>query len=448
VADPAAPGVDAASRAVAAGDTSALALLEAALARIDALEPRVRAWQRVDREGARRTASELDAARAGGGNGPLDGVPIGVKDIFWTRGLVTTSGSKLRADFVPDRDATAVARLRAAGAVIVGKTRTSEWAMKDPTETRNPWRLEHTPGGSSSGSAAAVACGMVSAALGSQTAGSTIRPAAYCGVVGLKPTRGRVSLFGVEPVSFHLDHVGVFARSALDAALVLDAIAGPDPLDPLCAAEPAGDHAAACRARSAPPRIGLVRDFFFERCDAGVRAATERAAGRLERAGARVDEVALPADFASHVEPFAAVFAAEAAAHHAGRFAAHAADYGPEARRIVERGLALPATRYAAALLHRLRFSAQVAALFGPVDLLLTPAAVSTAPRGLASTGDPALNAPWSYSGLPALCLPTELLDGLPCAVQLVARPFADAALLALACWCERALGFAGEPPL
>ena len=228
-----------AAEEIRSGRLSPLELLQACLSQIDALDSRLHAWVHVDREGAEQRARILQEDLANGRyRGPLHGIPIGIKDIIDVKGLPTAAGARHLYNRIPDEDAAVVARLRRSGAVIHGKTVTTPFACFDPAETRNPWNPDHTPGGSSSGSAAAVAARMCPAALGSQTGGSISRPAAYCGLVGLKPTFGRISLRGIVPVSYELDHPGPITRSAADAAVILQALAGRDPLDPLSADVP------------------------------------------------------------------------------------------------------------------------------------------------------------------------------------------------------------------
>ena len=244
-----------AAAAIREGRLSPIDLVEALLARIDALDPALRAWVTVDRDGARAgaRASAIELERSGP-RGPLHGVPIGLKDIFYTAGIPTKAGSPLMADFVPEYDAHCVALFRQAGAIILGKTVTTEFADGDPSITYNPWNREHTPGGSSSGSGAAVAAGMVAVATGSQTVGSTLRPSVYNGIVGLKPTLGRISAYGLVPVSASTDTVGIMVRTVEDAALVLDTIAGYDPKDPMGACQMVGAyHASATRLGCAAP---------------------------------------------------------------------------------------------------------------------------------------------------------------------------------------------------
>jgi len=438
-----------ASERIRSGSLSPRELLAACVSRIDALEGRVHAWVTLDREGAEKAAARLEQECARGKvRSPLHGIPIGVKDIFYTKGLRTSGGSRFLHDFVPDFDATAVARLREAGAIVLGKTVTTEYACFDPAETRNPWNLEHTPGGSSSGSAAAVASRMCPAALGSQTGGSVTRPAAYCGIVGLKPSYGRVSVRGVLPVSFSLDHVGALARSVADTAAILQAIAGPDPADPFCADAPVGGYVRAA-SEPVPVRIGLVRSYFMDAADQTMQDCTERAAEAFRDAGAKVIEVALPCSFDDVHRMHRLTMYSEAAAYHADRFACRRKDFSPKIRELVQEGLLLPAAAYADARKHQMRFRADIRETFSKVDLLLTPATPAPAPEGLCSTGDPAFNAPWSYAGLPTVSLPVGLsLGRLPTGIQLVGREFAEAQLISGACWCESVLGFSSAPGL
>jgi aspartyl-tRNA(Asn)/glutamyl-tRNA(Gln) amidotransferase subunit A len=234
---------------------SPVTLLKSLLRRIDRLEAKIQAWVTLDRAGALTAAEQLAReAQSGHLRGPLHGVPVGIKDIYYTAGLKTTCGSRLFADFIPTYDATPVARLKQAGAIVLGKTVTTEFATMDPGPTCNPWHLEHTPGGSSSGSAAGVAACMVPLALGSQTYGSIQRPAAYCGVYGLKPSFGRVSRYGVYPLSWSFDHVGPLARTVADCALALQVLAGPDPQDPACSQAPVPDYLQAVQRVDRPAR--------------------------------------------------------------------------------------------------------------------------------------------------------------------------------------------------
>jgi Asp-tRNA(Asn)/Glu-tRNA(Gln) amidotransferase A subunit family amidase len=437
-----------AATAIRAGRLSARALVEACLGRIDAAEAAIRAWVTVDRAGARAAAARLDAeAAAGRFAGPLHGVPVGLKDIIDAAGLVTTQGARGFADTTPAEDAACVARLRAAGAIVLGKLQTTEFALSDPAVTRNPWRLDRSPGGSSAGSAAAVAARMVPLALGSQTVGSVLRPAAFCGVVGLKPTFGRISRRGMLALSWSLDHVGVFARSVADAALALAVLAGHDSADPGSAAVGMPDLAAVLAGTPArPPRLGLVGAPLDARASAVMRAHLATIADRLAVAGATVESVQLPDLTPALVAAVQVVSRTEAAAVHADRHRVHGAHYRPRIRAAVEVGACVPADVYLRAQRIRRQARAELAPLLARYDALLAPPAPGPAPDP-ATTGDPVFNAPWTGIGVPALSLPTGLdPDGLPLGVQLVGAPFAEPRLLGAARWVEALVGFAAEP--
>lgn len=436
------------ARRIRAGELSPVAVVEACLARIDEAEPSVLAWVHVDRRGALEAARGLEAeARAGRIRGPLHGVPVGIKDIYHVAGMVTTAGAAAFAHERPAADAETVARLRRAGAVILGKTATTEFAYADPAATRNPWNPEHTPGGSSSGSAAAVALRMVPLALGSQTVGSTLRPAAYCGVVGLKPTHGRISARGVIPLAWSLDHMGIFSRSVVDAALALSVLAGHDPADPYSAPVPIADYPGALAGRQEAPRLGVPPSLFRDKAGPEVSAHLQAVASAFQKGGAAVEEVSLPATAEAIHDAGQVVMRVEAATFHAARFALHAGSYRPKIRALIEEGMAVSGVEYVRAQHTRRRFREEMEPLLDRYAALLMPVAYTTAPRGLATTGDPGLCAPWSFAGLPAIALPSGLApDGLPLAIQLVAGAFAEDRLLAVARWCEAALGFEAEP--
>lgn len=422
----------------------------ALLARIDAYEPALQAWVTLDREGALAAAVEREQELARGVEpGILHGVPLALKDIFYTAGLKTTACSRIYADFVPDYDATCVARLKAAGAVILGKAVTTEFATSDPSPTRNPWNREHTPGGSSSGSAVAVAAGMCPGALGSQTGGSTCRPAAYNGIVGLKPTYGRISRYGVVPVSWSLDTVGILTRRVADAALLLQAMAGYDAKDPGSANQPVPDYSAEMARWAGPPRIGLLnKGYFFDRATDEVRRHTESIAQELARAGAVIAEMELPASFATAADCQHLVMNVECAAFHEQWFRHRADEYGPRLRANIEMGMLIPAVTYLQAQRLRRQFRQDLTALAESVDALLTPATPAPAPRDLTTTGDAAFQAPWTSAGLPTITIPSGLAgDGLPLGIQLAAPPWAEGRLLAVAGWCEAALGVDLRPP-
>ena len=424
-------GVREAADRICSGGCSSVALVEACVAGLRAREPEVLAWAHVDADGALATARERDAeAKAGHPRGPLHGVPVGIKDIFDVAGMPTTAGAREFAHTRPTRDSGAVARLRAAGAVILGKTHTTQFAFRDPAPTRNPWNPAHTPGGSSSGSAAAVATRMVPGAIGSQTVGSILRPAAFCGVVGLKGPHGLVPVDGVVPLAWSLDHVGPFARSVGDAALMLSVLADQ-------VVEPATVQA---------PRLAIGRQL-FDRAGPELRRHLDAVVERLTAAGARVSELTLPPAFAEIHAAGQVILEVEAATYHAPTFARYASDYGPGMAEMIRRGLARSATEYVTANRARLAFREVMIPLLEAHDALLSPAAPGTAPAGLGWTGDASLCAPWSSAGVPSLSLPTGVdAAGLPLALQLVQAPGGLARLLGVAAWCEGVVRFAARP--
>jgi aspartyl-tRNA(Asn)/glutamyl-tRNA(Gln) amidotransferase subunit A len=424
-------GAREAARRIGDGRLSPVALVEACLERIKTLDGELRAWVHVDEDGALASARERELQVRGGRiAGPLHGVPVGIKDIIDVAGMPTTGGARAWAHMRPTRDATCVARLRAAGAIILGKTATTEFAYRDPAPTRNPWNAGHTPGGSSAGSGAALAARMVPLALGSQTVGSVLRPAAYCGVVGFKGTHGLVPVDGVIALAWSLDHVGVFARSVTDAALGFGILAE-RALDP---------------AASRAPRLALAPEL-LARAEPETAAHIQAVADRCARSGATVMEVKLPASFSDLHAAGLAVLEAEAAAYHAESFRKYAAEYGQEIRALVEAGLEQTAIAYLRANRARLRFREDVMPLLADHHALLAPTAPGPAPAGTRSTGDGSLCAPWTYAGVPAMSLPSGLsAAGLPQAIQLVAAAGQEATLLDVAQWCEDAVGFSAAP--
>jgi aspartyl-tRNA(Asn)/glutamyl-tRNA(Gln) amidotransferase subunit A len=433
---------------------SPVELVDSCLDRIAALDADLRAWVTVDGEGARRAAAALQERLAGASAtglpalGPLAAVPVGIKDVIDVAGLPTTASSRVLAAAGPAADdAGCVGRLRQAGAVIAGKLHTAEFACADPPATRNPWNAAHTPGGSSSGSAVAVAAGMIPAALGTQTGGSTLRPASYNGLVGVKPSYGLISNRGVIPVAWSLDHVGVIARSVADAALVLAGLAGHDPLDP--ASSPRADE---YRPPGEPsgraPVIGLIRPVFLERCEPPVLEHTLAVAGRLEAAGAEVREITLPGSFADLVAGASLILRTEMHAYHRVQFARHREQYGPLNTAILDAGGRTAAADYVLAARARPGLVAELERSLAGVDLALTPGTPAPAPRDTSTTGDASFQAPWTCAGLPTVALPTGVNEwGIPLGIQLIGHRWGDAALLRQARWCEDVIGFTGHPP-
>ena len=425
-----------AARRIREGVLTSQELVGACLEVIRALEPKVQAWTFLDEEHAMAQARAADERKAlGEPIGPLHGVPVGIKDIFDTADMPTENGTVLHKGRTPRHDAAAVRALRAAGAIILGKTVTTECAYFSPGKTRNPHNPEHTPGGSSSGSAAAVGAAMVPVALGSQTAGSVIRPASFCGVYGYKPTHGLIPRTGVLTLSRALDHVGIFSRSVEDLALLAEVLAGDDEGDPDTRPRARVPYRAlAAEEPPIPPQIAFIKTPHWERADAD----TKEAYGELvEALGERVEEVELFPSAREGWEWQRTVMAAEMAANLEGEWNAGKDKLSPQLRELIERGRAVPAIEYQRAL----RSVAPAVASFDELfmeryDAILTPPALGTAPKGLSSTGDPAFCALWTLLGMPAVTVPLMTgANGLPMGVQLVGRKGFDARLMRTARW-------------
>ena len=440
--------VDAAAQ-IRQGTLSPVALAESLLSRINALDGDLQAWVTIDREAVLAAAQASEAAVARGeALGPIHGVPVGLKDIFYTAGMLTACGSRVYADFVPEFDATSVAKIKGAGGIILGKAVTTEFATSDPSPTHNPWNLEHTPGGSSSGSSAAVASRMVPAALGSQTGGSTCRPAAYNGIVGLKPTYGRISRYGVVPVSWSLDHVGILTRTVADAALMLQVLSGEDDNDPGSLRQAVPNFIAQMAEYDRPPRIGLVRQYYQDYSTPEIWAHTEAVANQLAEAGAEVEEIGLPDSFARVHSFQRVVMNVDCAAFHEANHSTRAADYGPRIRAGMEMGMLIPTSSYLKAQRMRRQFRTDMNEMASKVDVVLTPATPAPAPKDLNTTGDAAYQVPWTAAGLPTVVVPTGLSDlGMPMAVQFGGPWAEEGRVLGASQWCERVAGLNQGPP-
>lgn len=413
-----------AARRLAQRELTAEALARACLDRIAVREPAVRAFVHLDPDALLAQARALDA---GPWRGPLHGLPLGVKDLFDTADAPTAYGSPVYAGHRPRADAAAVALCREAGALIAGKTVSTEFAYFHPGPTRNPRGLDRgrecTPGGSSSGSAAAVADGMLPLALGTQTAGSVIRPAAYCGVVGYKPTRGAVPRGGVKSLSDTLDTVGAFARNVGDVALLGSVLTG-QPLP----AEGWADGA---------PRIGLCLTPDGAQADADVQRAWADAVRTLAPQAARLADHALPAHWPDLVTLQKAVMTWEMARELSHERLHHRAALSERLNALLDEGMALPGAAVAAQRRQVAGLRAEVEAWFGDFDVLLSPSTTGEAPAGLAATGDPLFCRGWTLLGLPCVHLPFATgAHGLPVGLQLVGRAGDDARLLAAAQWC------------
>ena len=428
-----------AARAIRDGAITSEQLVEACLARIREAEPKVQAWQFLNEEHALAQARTLDEQRREGrATGPLHGVPVGIKDIIDTADMPTEDGTPLHAGRTPDRDATVVSMLRQAGAVILGKTVTTECAYFHPGKTRNPHNPEHTPGGSSSGSAAAVGAGMVSLALGSQTNGSTIRPASFCGVYGFKPTHGLVPRSGMMRLSRALDHVGLFARSIEDIALLAEQVSGFDGRDPDTRPRARPPFVATALAEPPlPPRFAFVRGPAWERVEKETDEAFAELCASLGEAVKPVD-LPLPEDVLAWHRT---LMEAEMAANLDVEWEKGRDKLSEPLRALLDRGRQVRALDYQQALARIPLLNDEFAEIFTRVDAILTPAAPGPAPKGLGATGDPSFCTLWTLCGMPAISLPLmQGGNGLPLGVQLVGPREGDARLLRTANWLVRHL--------
>lgn len=438
--------------AIRAGKVSPVALTEACLDRIAQTDDRLLSFIHV-------SATALDTARAaereiaaGHWRGPLHGIPVGVKDNYLTADMPTTVGSQASGLAFPMRDAAAVARLRAAGAVPIGKTRTHEFAWGNVTPpVRNPWDLTRVPSGSSGGSGAAVAAGLCVAGLGSDTGGSIRMPAAACGVVGLKPTFGRVSRDGVVPHSWSLDHAGPLTRTVTDTALMMQVLSGYDPVDPACQDQPVPDFAKSLGRPVKGLTIGVCRNHFFDGLQDDVAAATEAAIDDLAKAGAKVVEFRIPLLEFGLGAIFAIELSSSTAYHDASLRAGRVADFTPDVRTLVEMGRLVTGPDYLKAEQYRMALMDEFRKVFAKVDVVAGPTTPITAwKRGewtvqVAGQPESVLAASWRFTypynltGLPAISVPSGFdRDGLPIGLQIAARPFDESTVLRVAHAYER----------
>lgn len=413
------------------GEVSCVDILNACLEQVDAWESKVHAWVVLDRDGAMAQARALDEElRSGNDRGPLHGIPMGIKDIIDVEGLPTACGARRWANRIAEKDADVVARLRSAGAVIMGKTVTTPYAWIDPPPTRNPWNLDRSPGGSSSGSAAAVACGMCYAAIGSQTGGSITRPASFCGVGGMKPDFMDVSTHGVLPFAPSLDHLGPLARSAADLRAVIEVIRD----------ERSGDGYRS--EQQMPPRLARLRGFFDRRLDAAARPVFEAALEALVEQGVQIVDADDPVDFDEMIRDHRRIMSAEAANFHSAWLEEFPEEYPDRIRELVLEGRSIRALDYLRA---RDRQNVTKTMIMGAIfearaTALVTPATIGTA-TDPSTTGDPSFNSPWSFTGLPTVSFPVGLADdGMPLSIQLVGVLLHEDRLLHTAEWCEAAI--------
>lgn len=437
---------------IAAKHVSPVEVTDAFLARIDQVNAGLNAFVTLTPEAARATARAAEAEiLAGTHRGPLHGIPLGHKDLYATAGVRTTGGSRVLADNVPAEDSTVAARLAAAGTVMLGKLNTHEFAYGPTNEssmfgpTRNPWNTDRITGGSSGGSGAAVAGGLAPIASGSDTGGSIRMPAACCGLTGLKPTYGRVSRAGILPLCWSMDHAGPLARSAMDAALFLGAVAGHDPRDAACADRPVPDYAGALTGDIRGLRIGIPRRYFFDQTQGQVVSLVDAALAELAAMGAELVEVDIP-----HIEASAAaamaIYISEATAYHDDTLDDRADLYTEQVRAFLEIGDQMLAKDYLHAQRYRTLLGTEVARIMADVDVLATPGIAHTAtPLGqemvdINGTEEAVFGAilrntePFDLTGQPAVVIPCGLADdGMPTSIQFAGRPFDETTILNVA---------------
>jgi aspartyl-tRNA(Asn)/glutamyl-tRNA(Gln) amidotransferase subunit A len=435
------------STLLAQGDVSPVELTQAYLDRIHAVDASLNSFITLTAEQARRQAQEAEAElRRTGPRSPLHGIPLAHKDIVATRGIATTCGSRVLRDAIPSEDATVIARLQEAGSILLGKLNMNEFATIVPSQyfgpVHNPWRHGYSPGGSSSGSGAAVAAGLCAGALGTDTGGSIRIPAALCGIVGLKATHGRISLHGVTPLAWSLDHVGPMTRTVADAALMLQVLAGADEGDLFSSDVPVPDYTARLTGGIHGLRLGVPKSFFPDLTDPEVQRAFTAAVEVLGGLGAHIEEVILP-DLTDAWPAAEVIINSEANVWHAPYLQTRAEDYGPQVRKFLDRGTSTLATDYVRAQHARARLRRDMLAACRSVDALLTPGALIPAPpleaRTVMLAGRevkllPAMvsaTSPFNLTGQPALTVPCGFsTSGLPLALQIVGKPFDEVTVL------------------
>ncbi len=456
--------LDRVAHRIKSGELTSTQVTEACLARIRRLEPELHAYARVLDDQALATAERLDRERhLGKPLMPLHGVPVAVKDLLYTRGIPTASGTVVMKDFVPDQDATVVARLKEAGAVIIGKTQLTEGAfgahhpaIEPPV---NPWNPRHWTGVSSSGSGVAVAAGLAYGALGSDTGGSIRFPSASCGLVGIKPTYGRVSRFGAFPLAESLDHIGPMTRTVLDAAILLKVLAGQDPNDPTTLADAVPNYPAMLVDRLAQLSVGVDWDYVSRGVEQAVTDTVREALTLLTELGVTVREVTMPESSERLVQGWGITCGVECARAHRRYYPDRKTEYGPVLAGLIETGRSATDSDYQGLEAVRRQFRAELDAMLNGVDMLIAPC-MPTLPPPLevmnAQVADEdgraefiTFTAPFDYSGHPTITLRAGLThDGLPKSFQLVGRRLGEPTLVRAGSAFERALGFDAHPPL
>jgi aspartyl-tRNA(Asn)/glutamyl-tRNA(Gln) amidotransferase subunit A len=426
------------------GKTTPVEVVRLLLEQIRRTDGKLKAYVTVCEESAIKLAEAAEVQiRAGHDLGVLHGIPISIKDLYETQGIRTTCGSKLMQDYIPKTDCTVVKHLKSKGAIVLGKTNTHEFALGGITPpTRNPWNLDHIPGGSSGGSAAAISAGSAIAATGSDTGGSIRIPASFCGVVGLKPTYGRVSRAGIFPESWSLDHAGPITRSVEDAAVLLTVMAGRDELDPTSSDLSVPDYVESLDDELAGTRIGIPTNYFYEQCDKEVHSAVRKSIDLLAALGCKIVEFEFPR-LQEIMAAYTTLDSCEASAYHERSIAERARDFQPDVRLLLEQGLFIPATYYIQALRIRAAVYRDVLSVFRQFDVIVTPSEPIVAPEiGQQSirigdreeSVDSAIVrylAPFNLTGLPALSILCGVSgNGLPIGMQVIGKAFEEEKVL------------------
>ena len=429
------------SNLIRKGEISPVDIIKELLDWSNQLDPILNIWASMDAEKVLSQAERYESEIASGiYRGFMHGIPVGIKDIYDVQGMITGCGSPIYSNFFPHYDSRVIRLLRNAGAIIMGKTVTTQFACGDPPSTKNPWDHLRTPGGSSSGSAVGVAANIFPAALGSQTAGSVLRPAAYNGITGFKPTHGIVSRQGLFPVAPSLDTVGWFCRSVEDVQALLNLFTEVRKTDedPYSKSDFIDYH----------PRIGVLEQFYKDECSRDSTENIERICDQFSSAGASITIAYTDIDLRNAVEEHRTIMASEAAYTHEKDFANNPNLYKPHVRDLIETGLKIRSTQYLGAknIQNKLRTALKKTA--AKFDAILTPTAMSTAPD-TKTTGQPSFQIPWTMAGMPAISLPSGINDeGLPLGIQLSGENLQDQALLSIARWCEGIINFTDRPEI
>ena len=413
--------------------------------RYHSLQEPLKAWVYFDEEAFLKQAKDVEQSNV---DKLLSGVPVGLKDIYYTAGIPTEAGSKVYEGFIPEADAVTVSLLKQSGANIMGKTVTTEFACLDPSEAVNPWNFAHTPGGSSSGSAVAVASRMCPIAMGSQTVGSVLRPAAFNGIVGYKPTFGLVSRRGLVPVSWNLDTVGWLTRSVADAALVMDCLIGFDALDKSSVKFPNPGFSSNLN-NSCRKKVAYLKGYFAKGVESDITDNINAQVSKLDEASYQIDELEAPYDFESAFRNQRLIMAVEAAAFHKENYTTKSELYRPKLRAMLAQGLEYDGLTYANALEEREQFRFDLRNFAETYDLIITPSTPEVAPGDVSTTGNPMFQGPWTAIGFPAISIPSGIAsNGMPIGMQIVGSPMDDLNLLQAAHEMETIIGFSDQPNL